>query len=87
MEHFTGGLLGKCMIYQMGFIDAFMVDNNFSVLVSKDHASVKQKGEKRLTKTILNEIATTVLGYKDFTTKKEGGCFYIYNNEYNKDVL
>lgn len=81
LENFTGGLLGKAMVYQLGFVDAFMVDDEFSVLVSKDHASVQQKGKKRLTKAILNKIATEVLHYKDFTTKKEGNCFYIFNME------
>lgn len=76
---FSGGLLGKCVIYQLGFIDAFMVDNEFSVLVSKDHASVKQQGRKRLTKSILNKIATEALGYKDFEIKKDGSCFYIFD--------
>lgn len=84
LGHFTGGLLGKCMIYQQGFNDAFMVDNEFSVLVSKDHASVKQQGKKRLTKSILSEIATDVLGYTDFEIKKDGSCFYIFDKG-NKD--
>lgn len=85
LECFAGGLLGKCMVYQLGFNDAFMVDNEFSVLVSKDHASVKQQGEKRLTKSILSEIATDVLGYTDFEIKKDGSCFYIFNKGYKED--
>lgn len=85
LGHFTGGLLGKCMIYQLGFNDAFMVDNEFSVLVSKDHASVKQRGKKRLTKSILSEIATDVLGYTDFEIKKDGSCFYIFDKGYKDD--
>ena len=85
LGHFTGGLLGKFMIYQLGFNDAFMVDNEYSVLVAKDHASVKQQGKKRLTKSILNKIATEVLGYKDFEIKKDGSCFYIFDKGYKKD--
>lgn len=85
LGHFTGGLLGKCMVYQLGFIDAFMVDNEFSVLVSKDHASVKQQGEKRLTKSILSEIAIDVLVYTDFEIKKDGSCFYIFNKGYKEN--
>ena len=85
LGHFTGGLIGKCMIYQLGFNDAFMVDNEFSVIVSKDHASVMQRGEKRLTESILNKIATKALGYKDFEIKKDGSCFYIFDKGYKND--
>lgn len=81
LEHFTGGLIGKCMVYQLGFVDAFIVDNEFSVLVSKDHASVKQQGKRKLTRKILNQIAKEVLRYKVFSIKKDGKIYYIYNED------
>ena len=77
--NFKCGLLGRCMIGQAGFIDAFTINNEFSVLVSKDHASVKAMDREQVTEDICRQIATLELKYKDFTIEKDGNLWYIYD--------
>lgn len=79
--NFNGGLLGRCMIAQCGFIDAFVVNNKFSVLVSEDHASIKAMESEPVTNELCRQVAEQELKYKDFIIKKDGNCFYIYNGE------
>ena len=47
LGHFTGGLIGKILLYSMGY-DGFVVNNEFSVIVSADHCSVKSFGDKKI---------------------------------------
>lgn len=77
--NFNGGILGRAFIAQAGFIDAFVVNSKFSVLVSKDHASVKAMDSEKVTEDICRQIASLVLKYKDFTIEKDGSCWYIYD--------
>lgn len=83
--NFKGGLLGRCMIAEYGFIDAFVVNNKFSVLVSKDHASVKAMDSEPVTEELCHQVAEQELGYKNFNIKQDGSCFYIYNEEQQND--
>ena len=77
--NFTGGLLGRCMIAEYGFIDAFTVNNKFSVLVSKDHASIKAMDSDPVTDELCCQVAEQELGYKEPNLKKDGNCFYVYD--------
>lgn len=79
--NFNGGLLGRAMIAKAGFVDAFTVNNKFSVLVSEDHFSVKAMDSEKVTNNICRQIAISELGYKDFEIKKDGNCWYVYNNK------
>lgn len=83
--NFKGGLLGRSMIAQCGFIDAFTINNKFSVLISKDHASVKAMDSEPVTEELCRQVAKQELGYKKFNIKQEGSCFYIYNEEHQND--
>lgn len=76
---YNGGLLGATLICKLGFIDAFLVNNEFSVLVSENHASVKAQGDKEVTTELCEQIATQELKYKKFKIDTDGNCFYIYN--------
>lgn len=80
---YNGGLLGAAFIRQLGFIDAFLVNNEFSVLVKEDHASVKAQGDKEVTTELCEQIATQELKYEKFKIEKDGACFYIHRENYN----
>lgn len=81
LGHFNGGIIGKAMLMKYGFIDAFFVNNAFSVLVSKDHASVKAHDSEEITSELISKIAEE-LGYKNYSVEKEDDSFvYIYRRE------
>ena len=84
---YQGGLMGAMIIHELGFIDAFLVNNEFSVLVKEDHASVKSQGDKEVTTELCEQIATQELKYKNFKIEKDGNCFYIYKEELNNDKV
>lgn len=76
--NFQGGFLGRITIAQCGFIDAFVVNNEFSVLVSENHASIKAMGNEPITDELCSEIAKQELGYEEFKIEQDGNCYYIY---------
>ena len=82
INNFTGGLIGMAFIYSK-FKDAFIVDNDFSVLVSSDHCSVNSHSGKIIPKSLLKDIAE-YLDYKNYKIEHRD-CTYIYNLDYKKN--
>lgn len=77
MDNVTGGLIGMVIIARMGF-DWFVVNNEYSVLVSKDHVSVKNFGGKKVTKAIIKKIAE-YMKYSQYHTEGNS-CVYIFDD-------
>lgn len=80
LNNFAGGLLGLAMLGEMGF-DGFVINNEYSVLVSKDHASIKSFSGDNVPEYIIEKLAE-YLKYKEYhvETKKDDECVYIYND-------
>lgn len=72
----TGGLAGMLLLAEQGY-DFFVINNEYSVLVSKDHCSIKSFSGNKIPTEIINKTAE-YLKYEKFHTKEEG-CLYIYN--------
>lgn len=77
LDNVTGGLIGMAIIAKMGF-DWFVINNEYSVLVSKDHVSVKNFGGKKISKAMVKKIAE-YMKYKQYHTEGNG-CMYIFND-------
>ena len=77
LDNVTGGLIGMAIIAKMGF-DWFVVNNEYSVLVSKDHVSVKNFGGKKVTKAIIKKIAE-YMKYSQYHTEGNS-CVYIFDD-------
>ena len=81
LDNFRGGLLGLAVLAQMGY-DGFVINNEYSVLVSKDHVSVKGFDGKKMPKTMIKKLAE-YLKYNKYHTE-DSDCLYIYNDEYSE---
>ncbi len=81
IAHFNFGLLGRCFLSQLGFIDAFVVNDTWGVLVKQDHASMKHLDKKKIPIAIVRQIAREVLKYTKFSIESyKEGRFYIIRN-------
>ena len=81
LGHFTGGVFGKAMLYSMGY-DGFVVNNEFSVIVSADHCSVKSFGDKKIRTPLLKKIAE-YLKYQSYHIEQHDtnpDFYYIYKD-------
>lgn len=74
----AGGLVGIMFLAAKGY-DFFVVNNEYSVLVSKDHCSIKSFSGNEVPAEIINKTAE-YLNYKKFHTEKTD-CLYIYNDD------
>lgn len=81
LEHFSGGLLGRLMLAQLGY-DGFVVNNEYSVLVSKDHCSVKSFTGQKIPNELIKKVAE-YLEYSKYHTE-EKDCLYIYNDNFEE---
>lgn len=78
IAHFNFGLLGRCFLSQLGFIDAFVINNTWGVLVKQDHASIKHLDKKKIPIAVVRQIAHEVLKYDKFSIEShKEGRFYI----------
>lgn len=78
----NGGLTGMLILAAQGY-DFMVINNKYSVLISKDHCSMKSFSGKSIPKTIINKTAE-YLKYKKFHTEQRD-CLYIYNDEAQDD--
>lgn len=83
LNHLQGGLLGLCVIGSAGY-DFFVINNEYSVLVSKDHCSINRFNKKKIPNYIIKETAK-YLKYKKFHTELRD-VLYVYNDEVIEDV-
>lgn len=77
LQNFTGGLLGLAFLGAAGY-DGFVVNNEYSVLVSKDHCSVKSFSGKKIGKALIRRIAQ-YLQYPNYHTEQRD-ILYIYKD-------
>ena len=79
--NFTGGLLGRCVLGELGYIDAFVVNDTWGVLVKQDHASMKNLDKKKIPIAIVRKIAREILKYTKFSIEScKESRFYIIRN-------
>ena len=81
LGNYTGGLLGLCMLSEMGY-DGFVVNNEYSVLVSKDHVSVKSFSGQKIPKALIKKLAEHLKYSKYHTEEKD--VLYIYNDNFSE---